>query len=168
MITVTWLAQSHPVPHHHLPSLHSGPSSPSHPLLKTRIEHTGLSLCLQLFTLFLVHACGARTWRRPKAGSQHVHTPAAEAAYQPPGDAPELYMDGPWRLQWPCLIPWALMQAAHSVAWLYNIQGTPCPLCIQTPGAAVLLLMRCCCCSSAPALLLLICCCCWRMMTSCF
>lgn len=71
---------------------------------------------LQLFMLFLVHANGARMWR-PGEDSQAPIKPA-EHFYQAPAGAPKLFMDGPWRLQWHCLIPWALMQAAHSVAWI--------------------------------------------------
>ncbi|KAA6426189.1 MAG: hypothetical protein FRX49_04041 [Trebouxia sp. A1-2] len=72
-----------------------------------------------LFMLFLVHAYGARTWQLPQGASRPLLTPA-EAAFQPPEGQAKLYMDGPWRLQWPCLIPWALMQAAVSVTWLRN------------------------------------------------
>lgn len=74
---------------------------------------------LQLFLLFLVHAYGARTWRKPSESSRRLFAPA-EAAFQPPEGQSKLVMDGPWRLLWPCLVPWALMQAAHSVAWLRN------------------------------------------------
>ena len=77
---------------------------------------------LQLFMLFLVHANGARIWR-PGEGSQAPIKPA-EHFYQAPAGAPKLFMDGPWRLQWPCLIPWALMQAAHSVAWITAATST--------------------------------------------
>jgi len=77
--------------------------------------------------LFLVPACGARTWKLPQGTSRHLLTPA-EAAFQPPEGQAKLYMDGPWRLQWPCLIPWALMQAAVTVTWLRNAtaSGQPC------------------------------------------
>jgi len=77
--------------------------------------------------LFLMHACGARTWKLPQGASRHLLTPA-EAAFQPPEGQAKLYMDGPWRLQWPCLIPWALMQAAVTVTWLRNAtaSGQPC------------------------------------------
>lgn len=58
---------------------------------------------LQLFLLFLLHAYGGRLKQvRPKV---------------------ILYMEGPWHWMWPCLIPWALLQVASSLAWLL-----PCEL----------------------------------------
>ncbi len=77
-------------------------------------------LCdLQLFLLFLVHAYGSRTWKRPQRSSRRLLAPG-EAAFQPPEGQTQLIMDGPWHLNWPCLIPWLLMEAAHSIAWLRN------------------------------------------------
>ena len=53
---------------------------------------------LQLFLLFLLHAYGGRLKQvRPQV---------------------ILYMEGPWHWMWPCLIPWALLQVASSLAWL--------------------------------------------------
>ena len=67
---------------------------------------------LQLFSLFLMHAYGARLWTGKS--SQH-YTPG----YQTPALTHSLmYMDAPWRLQWPCLVPWVIGQAITSVAWL--------------------------------------------------
>ncbi|DBA97089.1 hypothetical protein WJX77_003952 [Trebouxia sp. C0004] len=72
-----------------------------------------------LFLLFLVHAYGARTWKVPQEGSRRLLAPG-EAAFQPPQGQRQLIMDGPWHLNWPCLIPWLLMEAAHTIAWLRN------------------------------------------------
>ncbi len=74
---------------------------------------------LQLFLLFLVHAYGSRTWKVPQRSSRRLLAPG-EAAFQPPEGQSKLIMDGPWHLNWPCLIPWLLMEAAHSIAWLRN------------------------------------------------
>ena len=103
--------------------------------------------------LFLIHANGARHWKytrdssadahaRDKADADagaeavadtaahtrdstdtHGHEKPGEAAFQAPAGRPVLYMDGPIYLQWPCLIPWAFFQTAHSVAWLHNATG---------------------------------------------
>ena len=87
--------------------------------LNSKAKLSGHCTAVQLFLLFLVHAYGARTWRKPSESSRRLFAPA-EAAFQPPEGQSKLVMDGPWRMLWPCLVPWALMQAPHSVAWLRN------------------------------------------------
>ena len=55
---------------------------------------------LQLFLLFLVHAHGGRLIElRPK---------------------PKLFLFGSWKLQWPCLIPWVLIEVAVSLGFFRN------------------------------------------------
>ncbi len=55
---------------------------------------------LQLFLLFLVHGHGGRLIElRPK---------------------PKLLLFGPWKLQWPCLTPWVLMEVAVSLGFFRN------------------------------------------------
>ncbi len=86
---------------------------------------------LQLFLLFLVHAYGSRTWKVPQRSSRRLLAPG-EAAFQPPEGQTQLIMDGPWHLNWPCLIPWLLMEAAHSIAWLRNATASGSSLeCIK-------------------------------------
>ena len=92
--------------------------------------------------LFLVHAYGSRLWRPGDVSRQQGHVSPSEHSYQAPAGTPKLYMDGPWRLQWPCLIPWALVQAAHSVAWLRNAASTSPWLTALCPA--------CCCCAGLP------------------
>lgn len=84
-------------------------------------------LCLQLFMLFLVHAYGARLWNdKTKWPHQHV--------YQIPALTESLlYMDAPWRLQWPCLVPWLIAQAIVSVAWLRNAVRRKSLLAVLAP-----------------------------------
>ena len=66
---------------------------------------------LQLFMLFLVHACAAREWtpskgRQGRQGVDHL-----------------LFMDGPWWLLWPAVLPWCCLQAVASLAWVRNATG---------------------------------------------
>ncbi len=56
---------------------------------------------LQLFMLFMIHANGGRIIELKPV--------------------PKLYMDGPWRLQWPCMLLWVLLQIPASIAWLRNV-----------------------------------------------
>lgn len=56
---------------------------------------------MQLFFLFLVHANGGRHVRRRTSI--------------------RLCTDGPWRLHWPCLVPWLLLETFVSVAWLRSV-----------------------------------------------
>lgn len=113
--------------------------------------------------LFLVHAYGARMWR-PGEGSKQARAPIRPSEHdcQAPAGLAQLYMDGPWRLQWPCLIPWALMQVAHSVAWITAAIGMApllarlltclllACLCCITVFASVALLGAVCCSPSFP------------------
>ena len=55
---------------------------------------------MQLFMLFLIHAHNGRMIEmRP---------------------VPKPYLDGPWHLHWPCLIPWIMLEIPGSIAWLRN------------------------------------------------
>ncbi|DBA98405.1 TPA: hypothetical protein ACH3X3_012417 [Trebouxia sp. C0006] len=53
-----------------------------------------------LFMLFLVHAYQGRTWQA---------SPIAR-----------LYVEGPWRLLWPCILPWILLEVVLSLMWISN------------------------------------------------
>ncbi|KAL0026556.1 hypothetical protein WJX77_006522 [Trebouxia sp. C0004] len=53
-----------------------------------------------LFMLFLVHAYQGRE--------------------VPAGPTPRLYVDGPWRLLWPCILPWILLEVVLSIMWISN------------------------------------------------
>ena len=129
------------------------PPAPCGPLLSSQI----VFCWLQLFILFLVHAYGSRLWRPGDGSRQQGPVSPSEHPYQAPAGTPKLYMDGPWRLQWPCLIPWALVQAAHSVAWLRNASSTaplptaPCPACCCCCWLACCWCCCCCCCLWCPA-----------------
>ncbi|KAL3155626.1 hypothetical protein ABBQ38_010824 [Trebouxia sp. C0009 RCD-2024] len=69
-----------------------------------------------LFMLFLVHAYGSRVWRRPAAPPQTCQCSSKK-------DRTDLdhlwYLDGPWRLFWPVLIPWCCLEAVVSFTWIY-------------------------------------------------
>ncbi|DBB06586.1 TPA: hypothetical protein ACH3X1_012115 [Trebouxia sp. C0004] len=38
----------------------------------------------------------------------------------PAGPTPRLYVDGPWRLLWPCILPWILLEVVLSIMWISN------------------------------------------------
>ena len=73
-----------------------------------------------------MHAYGARIWT---GDSSRHHTPGFQT---PALTRSLLYMDAPWRLQWPCLVPWLIGQAITSVAWLRNAVSSepPSSLCL--------------------------------------
>lgn len=71
---------------------------------------------LQLFMLFLVHAYGSRVWRPPAAPLRTCQC----SSKQDPTDLDHLwYLDGPWRLFWPVLIPWCCVEAVLTFSWTY-------------------------------------------------
>ncbi len=79
----------------------------------------------------------------PQRSSRRLLAPG-EAAFQPPEGQRQLIMDGPWHLNWPCLIPWLLMEAAHSIAWLRNATASgsslgyiKCHVCLTVAGCIV-------------------------------
>ena len=80
---------------------------------------------VQLFMLFLIHAYGAQSWSSK--------TTSADAATASQG---LLLMDAPWRLQWPCLVPWICVQAVVTVIWVRNAVKREC----LSPCAPVALL----------------------------
>ena len=74
---------------------------------------------LQLFMLFLAHAHGSRYQTAPQLASIPTNRPN-EHAFRRPAGSPTLFLDGSWWSYWPCLIPWLLLEAANTVAWLSN------------------------------------------------
>ena len=64
---------------------------------------------MQLFMLFLVHAYQGRTLQA--------------------GPIPRLYVEGPWHLLWPCLLPWILLEIVLSLMWISNTAPGQNPAC---------------------------------------
>lgn len=93
-------------------------------------------MCLQLFMLYLVHAYGSRVWR---PAAKHPRT----SQYTSDNDHRDLdylwYLDGPWRLFWPVLVPWSCLEAVVCFTWLYASKGT-CASCVVSVCALSALL----------------------------
>jgi len=73
-------------------------------------------VCVQLFMLFLMHAYGGRLWpsKQQQVQQEQGQQSVAESM---------LYTVVPWRQHWPCLVPWLILEAILSVAWLHNAVG---------------------------------------------
>lgn len=105
-----------------------------HPVLNLWLYGISLtaSRLLQLFMLFLAHAHGSRYQGAPQGPSIPTNRPS-EHAFRRPAGSPTLFLDGSWWSYWPCLIPWLLLEAANTVAWLSNstwgkgrVAASPC------------------------------------------
>jgi len=85
-------------------------------LLSLRVLRSTASrvcVCLQLFTLFFMHAYGGHLWPSKQQQLQQERGQQSVAESM-------LCMDVPWRRYWPCLLPWLILEATPSVAWLHN------------------------------------------------
>lgn len=88
--------------------------------LSSHLLSPGLTSVLQLFMLFLVHAYGSRVWRPlsqfPCSSQSRSHSDHTELDHL-------WYLDGPWRLFWPVVVPWCCLEAAVSFTWLHANKG---------------------------------------------
>ncbi|DBB14802.1 TPA: hypothetical protein ACH3X3_004411 [Trebouxia sp. C0006] len=66
-----------------------------------------------LFMLFFMHAYGGRLWpsKQQQVQQEQEQQSVAESM---------LYTHVSWRRHWPCLVPWTILEAILSIAWLHN------------------------------------------------
>ncbi len=84
--------------------------------LRSTASRVCVCVCLQLFMLFFMHAYGGRLWpsKQQQVQQEQEQQSVAESM---------LYTHVSWRRHWPCLVPWTILEAILSIAWLHNAVG---------------------------------------------